>query len=488
MSRFLTKIPTAHILLAVVLLVVAVCGGAVTVYASKTNLATIATEKQQEDPTLVLILGMAEIVDVPGPVADIMVANPSTVDVMALQSNRLYLIGMALGTTNIIAVDENGDIIKRLTVHVKVDDATLQKTLRELFPNEDIQVRTMAQQLVLSGTVSTPDVAERVTALVGHYMGEVQGLSGAHDQIIVNMLKVRGEAQVMLRVKILEVSRTLLRERGSDTQIADIGDLLGDKVDVNPNAALLDGIFGGVVNTGLTEEPFAVFGLLESLGAFGPIDTILTLLEQNGLARILAEPNLTAISGEQAGFLAGGEFAVPSGRDSQGNISVTFRQFGVSLSFAPIVMSEDRINLSLSTEVSSLSGEATVLGVPSLDVRRASTTVEMGSGKTLMIAGLLQSQTIKRLVGIPGMVNTPIIGDLMSSEGFRRQETEMVVLVTPYLVKPYDNRQQAKKIERKNEKQLNLAKAFSQNIRRTYGRLNIEGLFEGEQSFGYIIE
>lgn len=487
MSMLSTKLPRVKVLLAAFMLLAVICGGAVTVYASKTDLVTIASEAQKKDPTIVLTQGMAEIIEVDGPIADVMVADASVVDVTALQSNRLYLVGRSLGSTNLIAIDENGDVVKRLNVHVKIDDETLRNTLNELFPNEDVSVKTLTDQLILTGTVSTPDVAQRITAVVNHYMGEIQNMSGAADEIIVNLLNVRGKSQVMLRVKILEVSRSLLKERGTDTDIADIGDLLGDDVQNNPDPAM-DGIFGGVLDATTTEDPFAVFGLLESIGAFGPIDSILTLLEQNGLAKTLAEPNLTAISGEEAGFLAGGEFPVPSGRDQDGNLIVVFRQFGVSLTFAPVVMSEDRISLQLETEVSSIARENSVGDIPGLDVRRARTTVEMGSGKTLMIAGLLQSQTVKNLAGIPGMLNTPILGQLMSSESFRRDETEMVVLITPYLVQSYADKNQAKKLPNKHGQTNHLAAAFTRNIRRTYGDLKISDLFEGDQSYGYIID
>jgi len=165
----------------------------------------------------------------------------------------------------------------------------------------------------------------------------------------------------------------------------------------------------------------------------------------------------------------------------------------VSLSFAPIVMSQDRISLQLTTEVSSLARDSAVtladIQVPGLDVRRAATTVEMGSGATLMIAGLLQSQTINNLSGIPGMTRAPIIGQLMSSENFRRDETEMVVLVTPYLVEPYADKKQAKKISEREDRNSNeLAAAFSRNIGRAFGNVKISGLFDGDQSYGYILE
>jgi Flp pilus assembly secretin CpaC len=185
-------------------------------------------------------------------------------------------------------------------------------------------------------------------------------------------------------------------------------------------------------------------------GTIGDIMVKLNALETDGLANVLAEPNLTAVSGEQAGFLAGGEFPIPAGRDQYGNVIIDYKQFGVSLNFKPTVMSEDRISLQLNTEVSSLNeGQGITLSeltVPGLDVRRASTTVEINSGGSLMMAGLLKSGNVKGLSGLPGIKDTPVLGDLVSSKSFQREETELVVIVTPYLVQPFADRVQAKPI------------------------------------------
>ena len=490
MSRLSTKLSLLRVVSALCLVLAVVVCGSMQSLASKSDLVTIASEAQKKDPTIVINQNTAEVVDVGGPIADIMVANPEIIDVTALQSNRLYIVGMQLGSTNLIAVDAEGNVLKRLNVHVTIDTENIQRTIDELFPDEDVTVKALRGQVIISGSVSTPDVAQRVQNLVAQYMTEIEGKKATADEVVVNLMSVKGKSQVMLRVKVLEVSRSLLKERGSDTQIDDLGGVLGKNV---ANSDRLSGLLGGVVETGITETPFAAFGLLEKFGSFGPIDSVLTMLEQNGLAKILAEPNLSAISGEQASFLAGGEFPVPSGRDSNGNIIITFRQFGVSLSFIPIVMSEDRISMQLATEVSSLSRDTTAtladIEVPGLDVRRASTTVEMASGTTLMIAGLLQSQTVNNLSGIPGMTKAPIIGQLMSSESFRRDETEMVVLVTPYLVEPFGDKKQAKRIPKEEgDKKNSLAEAFFRNIRRTFGNLKISGLFDGDHSYGYILE
>lgn len=489
MSKLRKRFMPGRPALALLLFMAALLGGAVQGYASKTDLVTIAAHRQQQDPTIVITQGTAEMVAVGGPVSDIMVADPSIIEVTALQSNQLYIVGRALGSTNLIAVDENGNTVKRLNVHVTIDTDNIQRIIEKLFPDEEVQVEALRGQVILSGSVSTPDVAQSIQNMVTHHITEIEGKTASADEMVVNLMTIKGKAQVMLRVKVMEVSRNVLRERDNNTLIDDLGISFGGDL---RNSRDMGGIFGGVINGGTSEPPFAAFGLLESFGGFGPIDTIISLLEEQGLARIMAEPNLTAISGEQAGFLAGGEFPVPSGRDTDGNIIITFRQFGVSLSFAPVVMSENRIVLKFETEVSSLSRDSDVtlqgIQVPGLDVRRASTTVEMGSGASLMIAGLLQSQTIKNLSGIPGMSKAPIIGDLMSSDSFRREETEMVVLVTPYIVQPYGDKKQGTLIPEAENKENELATAFARNVRRTYGKLNISTLFDGDHAYGYIID
>lgn len=490
MSVLSNRLSHAKYVLAALLLVAAVITGAAHVYASKTDLVTIAAHAQKKDPTIIINQGTAEVVDVGGHAADIMVADPTIVNVTALQADKVYIVGMALGSTNMIIVDEQGNVLKRMNVHVTMDTENLQRTVDELFPDEDIAVKAIRGQVILKGSVSTPDVAQNVQNVVTHYMAEIEGKDANADQIVVNLMTVKGKAQVMLKVKVMEVARTLLRERGTDTTITDIGKALGEDVQ---NSSGLSGVFADTLSSGTTQTPFAAFGLLEKLGAFGPIDSVVSLLEDNGLAKILAEPNLSAITGEKADFLAGGEFPVPSGRDTNGNIIISYRSFGVSLSFVPEVLSQNRIVLRFDTEVSSLSRTNQVtlanIEVPGLDIRRASTTVEMASGTSLMIAGLLQSQTVKSLSGLPGITRTPILGDLFSSDSFQRQESELVVIVTPYLVEPYADRTQAKKVTKQETQENGLADAFEQNIMRTYGGLKVSSsLFKGDADYGYIID
>lgn len=419
---------------------------------------TVSSDKQNKDPTLILTVGKAEVLEVKGPVADILIANATIVDVTAIQSDKLYLVGLNIGDTNVMTLDDEGNVLDRLNVHVRLDTSTIQEMVDRLFPNENVTVDMIHDQLVLTGTVSTPGVANRVINLVAHYYGDVIDEEKTSDELIANMLEVRGEQQVMLRVRIAEISRSILKELGVETSLNDRVEgadftIFGRSPPGSGETAannLLAGLVGVNSGTGLTEDPFGQFNLLGDTGvnALGFIDIFLNALEQDNMANILAEPNLTAISGEQAGFLAGGEFPVPIGRDQTGNVVIEYRPFGVSLNFRPKVMSAERISLQLNTEVSSLDFESSVtlaqINVPGLDVRRADTTVELPSGGTLMIGGLLQSDSIKGLSGLPGVMNTPVIGDLIKSDSFQKNETELIVLVTAYLVDPFADRDQVK--------------------------------------------
>ncbi len=461
-------------------------------YAAKGDLMTLSEMRQPQVETLVITQGMAEIVDVSGAVSDIMVADPSIVDVMALQANRLYVVGANLGSTNIIAVDENGNVVKRLIVQVKFDDSSIQELIDNLFPNEDVKMHTLSDQIVLTGHVSSAVVAAQIANIVARHAQELQGGGGGQpvDSVISNMMTVGGDNQVMLKVKIVEASRNVLRELGLQTSVFEGGGGVGE--------LLQESIVGA---SGLTADPLGVGTILYNQGADGTggISMTVRALERDGLINTLAEPNLTAISGESAGFLAGGDFPIPTSRDQDGNIVVTYRPFGVSLNFVPTVLSRDMISLQLATEVSSISAQNSLvtnsLSIPGFNVRRAETTVELASGGSIVIAGLLQSEATKNMNDLPGIKDIPILGDLISSESFQRNETELLVIVTAYLVKPYADKTAAEKVEavpsKDGKKRSNyaLSTAFATNLRRTYGSMGLpDDLFDGNGSYGYLID
>lgn len=369
-------------------------------------------------PSVTLVAGKAETIMLSKPAADILVANPGVADVGSLRADRLYVVGRGVGDTNILAFDAEGNQLADIAVHVAVDDATLRGTLKNLFPKERITVSTVNNSVVLKGRVSSPMVANQVRDVANRFVG-----ANATNRTLVDLMTVAGEQQVMLKVKVLEAQRDVLRELGVSIDGTDFNTVTGVGL-----SALTQ--FGSGV---LTVDPPG--------GHFGPFGIDVRGLERDGLINTLAEPTLTAISGETAGFLAGGEFPVPAGRDQDGNVTIEFRQFGVSLNFVPTVMDEDRISLQLTSEVSERSEANSVTLVntviPGLSVRRAQTTVQMQSGGTLMMAGLMRSRSVDALNGFPGLKDIPILGNLFKSKSFQRGESELVFLVTPYLVEPF---------------------------------------------------
>lgn len=458
-------------------------------WASKENFVTHSEDIQRMDPLMILTIGKAEIVDIDGAVSDIMVADPDIIDVVALQANRMYMVGSKVGNTNIIALDSEGNIIKRLNVHVRVDERTLEETIRELFPQENIRARTVNDQVILVGDVSNPTIAAQIKDLAARFVGDEKNL--------VNLLKVSGEMQVMLKVRIMEASRNVLKELGVETSANDRVAESANLFNNNTIASVGGGATGNIFTnsqTGLTSDPFGVGRLLYDTGinGIGFTELLISALEENNLVNILAEPNLTAVSGEEANFLAGGEFPVPTGRDRDGNIQIEFKPFGVSLNFRPTVMSEDRISLQLKTEVSSLDRQQGItldqISVPGLDVRRAQTIVEMNSGGSLMIAGLLKAETIKGMAGIPGVKDTPIIGQLISSDSFNRQETELLIVITPYVVQPIANRNNVVEALEDEAVAAPLTNVFLRNVRQVYGDRAPREPDDVTDRLGYLID
>lgn len=437
---------------------------------------TRAEDLQRLDPIMVLTVGKAEIVELEGAVSDIMVADPDIVDVVALQANRMYMVGAKVGNTNVMALDASGNVIKRMTVHVRIDDREMENTIHELFPDEDVRAQTVNEQVILIGSVSNPTVASQIRDIALRFVES--------DKNLVNMLKVSGEQQVMLKVRIMEASRTVLKEFGLETTTNEGLASTGGKWTLGSSAT---------TRTGLTEAPFGMGHLLYDTGlpGIGTIDLLLNALDQDNLVNTLAEPNLTAVSGEEASFLAGGEFPVPVGLDSSGNIRIEFKPFGVSLNFRPTVLSEERIALQMKTEVSALDEENGItldtISVPGLDVRRAQTVVEMNSGGSLMIAGLLKSDTIKGLSGMPGSRDVPIIGRLISSDSFQREETEVLIVVTPYVVQPIASPDRnVREVELAQTLSQPLQDVFSSRLKEIYGD-RVPQLPGAGEPFGYLI-
>lgn len=458
-----------HQFFLVVACLVAIAVPVVPTLAARHTDVLFAQDIQDRDPLMILTVGKAEIVEIDGDVSDIMVADPDIIDVVALQSNRMYIVGAKVGNTNVMAVDADGNIVKRLNIHVRVDERTLEETMKELFPGEDIRARTVNDQVILLGSVSDPMIAGQVRDLALRFVGD--------DKKLVNLVKVTGDMQVMLKVRVMEASRAVLKELGVESKANDTNAATSLFNDAYPTsiAGGVSSTIGTTGQTGLTADPFGVGRLIYDTGinGIGFTEILVNALEEDKLINILAEPNLTAISGEEASFLAGGEFPFPMGRDNNGNVIFELKPFGVSLNFRPTVLNDKRISLQLKTEVSSLDPEKGItideINVPGLDVRRAETIVELNSGGSLMIAGMLKSETIKGLSGLPNARKWPILGRLISSDSFSREETELLIIVTPYVVRPIPQQKDVEAVRLADRPKMPLHDMFMSNLKSVYG-------------------
>ena len=420
---------------------------------------------------IVLGLNKATVVQLDADARDVLVSNPEIVDAVVRTPRRIFLLAMKTGQTNAFFFDGAGHQILSLDIRVEKDTGDLGAMIHANIPGSNIKVSGLNDNIVLTGTVVSAQDSTRAQDLAARFAGD--------PAKVVNMLSIAGGEQVMLKVRVAEMDRNIAKQFG--VNMAEAAVVAGV-----PIVASTGNQFG-LVGHALSDASGAQFGATcaasaipdflkqqiitsnPSLGTGGTIiektqpcyspnnvQGVLQALDQIGLVHILAEPNLTAVSGETARFLAGGEFPVPAGRDNQGNISIQFKDFGVGLSFTPVVLSPGRISLQISTEVSELSntgaftlnttsttdqttGVTTTtpgLTIPALSVRRAQTTVELPSGGSFAIAGLMQHTTKQVLEQFPGIANMPVLGALFRSRDFQNNETELVVLVSAYLVNP----------------------------------------------------
>jgi len=396
---------------------------------------------------LTLSLDKAAVVQLDADARDVLVSNPDMVDAVVRTPRRIFLLATKVGQTNAFFFDAEGRQILSLDIRVERDVGDLGSLMRMSLPNSAITVQSMNDNVILTGSVSSAMESTRAADLAARFAGD--------PKKVVNMLSVAGGGQIMLKVRIAEMNRNVAKQFGLD--------LAGAKIVAGstPIAVATSNQFN-LVGQALSDLSGAQVGQVCSSQATNsnPLGTLfnggncpiqnnvqgqLRALERVGLVHMLAEPNLTAVSGETAKFLAGGEFPVPAGRDQQGNISIQFKQFGVGLSFTPVVLSPGRISLQLSSEVSELSntGAFTVSGangtgltIPALSVRRTETTVELPSGGSFAVAGLMQHNTKQVIDGFPGVKDLPVLGALFRSRDFADNQTELVVLVSAYLVEP----------------------------------------------------
>ncbi|HEY0412313.1 MAG TPA: type II and III secretion system protein family protein [Allosphingosinicella sp.] len=389
---------------------------------------------------ITLSAGTGRMVRLDAPMSDLFVANDAIADVQVRSANQIYVFGKSAGETTVFATDKAGRTIWSANVHVGTNLGSLDELLRTAMPEAQMQARPINGMVLLTGTVAAPSDVEEATRLVQAYVGQ--------NTQVISRLKTATPLQVMLKVTIAEVSRTLIKEIGVNLLSRDNsgGFIFGVG---QGNAGTITDKPLGITNpaTGLpftqTQYSFQQ-GAGTTLGAAGHLlgmDLLSTLKlnEQVGAVHTLAEPNLTSLSGETASFLAGGEFPIPMSNGISGT-SVEFKQYGVSLAFTPTVLEDGRISMRVRPEVSELSDAGSIqlngFKVPSLTTRRAETTVELGSGQSFMIGGLLSNTSGNSTDKAPLLGSLPIIGALFRSNSFKRNETELVIVVTPYLVRP----------------------------------------------------
>jgi pilus assembly protein CpaC len=368
------------------------------------------------------------VVDLPGDIKDVLVADPLIANAVVRTARRAYIIGVKVGQTNIYFFDDKGQQLMAFDIAVTRDLNGIRAAMQRALPGGDITVEGLADGIMLSGSVASPAESQQAYDLATRLAG---------DGKVVNGIAVRGRDQVMLKVTVAEVQREVIKQLGIDLSGSlTSGQKVVDFTNVNPFPVL-----GSALNSN---------GI--SL-AYRGVTATLRAMERAGVIRTLAEPNLTAISGESANFLAGGEFPIPAGftcdpttRNCQTQIQ--FKKFGVGLNFTPVVMSEGRISLKVLTEVSELSNDNaltltqaisatqnTTLTIPSIKTRRAETTVEIPSGGSLAMAGMIAEQTKQQINGLPGVMNLPVLGALFKSRDFVNRQTELMVMVTPYVVR-----------------------------------------------------
>lgn len=405
--------------------------------------ATAQTVIKPASQDVVLSIGRGQLISVGSTMADVFVADDAIADVQIKSQRQLYVFGKSGGTTTVYASNARGDIIWSANIRVGSNIDSVDQMLALAMPEAKIAVATMGiNTVLLTGTVAAPEDAAEAQRLVEAFVG-----TGTN---VISRLKTATPLQVNLRVRIAEVSRNFARSIGANLFTVDqsSGFKFGVTNGRNFSPSFTPGSPGGL-GVGVTSGPAGssvVTGKSSgsTLAAFGrflglDIGSALDLAETEGLLTTLAEPNLTALSGETASFLAGGEFPVIASSGLSGS-SVTFKPYGVSLSYTPTVLANGRISLRVKPQVSEIASSVVTNGfsIPSLNTRSAETTVELGSGQSFMIAGLISSSAQNSIDKAPGLGDVPILGNLFRSSNFRRGETELVIVVTPYLVKPIE--------------------------------------------------
>ena len=393
---------------------------------------TAAHAQSAKDAKVVtLSIGRGQQVNLGSTITDVVVANPGVADVEVKSGRQIYILGKGPGETSVVATDAAGRTVYSATVRVGMNLDSIDQMLGVAMPDADIQVTTMNGVIMLTGTVKQPEEAAEAVDLVTAFSGG--------QARVVNRIKTATPLQINLQVRVAEVARTLSKEIS--------GNLRGGN---NGTDSAGQPYFFGVgrgrdITTGATVTFPEGSNTLAGIGRlFGvDIEAAFDLSERAGLTSTLANPNLTTVSGETAEFLAGGRFPIVT--SSNNGVSVQYETYGINLTYTPTVLSDGRISLRVRTEVSDISSQGAIringLEVPATTTRMAETTVELGSGQSMMIAGLLNNQLSSSVDKMPGVADIPVLGALFKSNGWRRNETELMIVITPYLVKPVSDSQ-----------------------------------------------
>ncbi|MGJ4931631.1 type II and III secretion system protein family protein [Bradyrhizobium sp. HKCCYLS2038] len=380
---------------------------------------------------LSLGIGKSVVVDFPHDVKDVLVADPKIANAVVRSARRAYIIGAGVGQTNVVFFDGEGRQVAAYDIAIKRDLNGVRQALSQTLPG--VKIDGVGEGVILTGSVSSPVEAQQAAEIAGR-------LVGGSDKV-VNSIVVRGRDQVMLKVNVAEVRREIVKQLGIDLSASlNYGTAVVNFNQTNPFTAYGKSLVSGN-------------GLSGTSGGLSSVSATMRAMETAGVVKTLAEPNLTAISGESATFIAGGEFPVPGGYNCDPTsrvctTSITYKKFGISLNFTPVVLSEGRISLRVMTEVSELSNDNAItvsyalssastssVTIPAIRTRRAETTLEIPSGGSMAMAGLIQNQTKQAVNGIPGLNQLPVLGQLFRSQDYVNNETELMVMVTPYVVR-----------------------------------------------------
>ena len=380
-----------------------------------------------------LSIGRSLIVELPRDAKEVFVANPKVANAVVRTARKLFVIGIADGNTSMFVMDGDGQQITALDINVGRDLNVLRQTLRTALPNSQIEIKPAGDSILLIGTVPNASDATQAVDIAKAFVG---GASSFRAGAVINSLTIRDRDQVMVKVTVSEVARKAIKQLGINSS----GEWKLGNFSITPT-----------IDNPLSLSPQALSASAISAGIGNSKNFTLRALERAGMARVLAEPTVTAISGESAKFTAGGEVPIPTGYTCDPakavcTLGVTYKPIGVALNFTPIVLSANKISMRIATEVTELdfenqivlqggSGQPTVT-VPAFRVRKSDTTVELPSGGTLATAGLIQRVSKTSINGLPGLMNLPVIGVLFRSRDYQREETELMIAVTPYIAKP----------------------------------------------------